>query len=571
METKNSNGRLPTEIEMHQTNHQFGNHEISTLNSTSVLQRNWSTREFSCLEDEESCWWGTWCCCILWARNIASFQLESSPLLLMSFLAYLRTEIRNKLNIKGTYTGDLLMYMCCSCCSVCHESREAKATNMKELDYLSGEPLEDIDMEFEQRALGNTSGTTGSISTDGSFIQHISSVSKTSKFLVGICSLISFVASVNLLLRGKGLHLVVLILVFIQPLVVLYLLYWRSRRRFATLDNVIKMFSCGFFLATTQAVFLESLLEFCITLFATMVLSIEEGGSGPQSSNPSTQGTGATSKIYSNQILMYIMQNLINVIPNSYQPYNRFDHSVTAYHYENINTNTISMVSTFNMTVTNTTSNKPFQFTQSMMRENIILVVFILFLMSFVVAAGVEETTKHFAVRCCKLSTPLKDPHAIMVYLLTSALGFATAENIEYVFGQKSSPIPGTTLFEGELFVLFIRLLMPIHLICSVLQSVNMSKVLLGQSTMNVFQILLPAILLHGTYDFVLFLSGSLEYIYEINGDLMTIVSFTLSGIITVCGLAWAYYSFTKVVSDYQNGWRRFDTEDPEVFNAVNL
>ena len=60
---------------------------------------------------------------------------------------------------------------------------------------------------------------------------------------------------------------------------------------------------------------------------------------------------------------------------------------------------------------------------------------------------------------------------------MAGALGFATAENIEYVFGSTTSPIPGVSLVEGELLVLLARVLMPIHVICSVLQARNLSKV----------------------------------------------------------------------------------------------
>jgi hypothetical protein len=110
-------------------------------------------------------------------------------------------------------------------------------------------------------------------------------------------------------------------------------------------------------------------------------------------------------------------------------------------------------------------------------QKHILLTIFVLFLMAFVVAAGVEETMKHFVVRCCRFPTPLKDPHSILVYLMAGALGFATSENIEYVFGTTTSPIPGTTVFIGELIVLLTRVLMPIHVICSVIQAANLSKV----------------------------------------------------------------------------------------------
>jgi RsiW-degrading membrane proteinase PrsW (M82 family) len=68
-------------------------------------------------------------------------------------------------------------------------------------------------------------------------------------------------------------------------------------------------------------------------------------------------------------------------------------------------------------------------------------VILVVFFMAFVVAAGVEETMKHFVVRCCQFPSVLKDPHTVLVYLLSAALGFATAENIEYVFSSGSSGI----------------------------------------------------------------------------------------------------------------------------------
>ena len=114
--------------------------------------------------------------------------------------------------------------------------------------------------------------------------------------------------------------------------------------------------------------------------------------------------------------------------------------------------------------------------------SHFIATVVLLILISYVVAAGVEETMKHFIVKNCRFPVPLKDPHTVLVYFMSGALGFATFENIEYIFG-KDSPIPGFTLFEGELLILLMRVLMPIHVICSVIQAVGVSKVSLYEIT----------------------------------------------------------------------------------------
>ena len=115
---------------------------------------------------------------------------------------------------------------------------------------------------------------------------------------------------------------------------------------------------------------------------------------------------------------------------------------------------------------------------RNILKSHIFLLLISLFVMAFVIAAGVEESMKHFVVRCCQFPTALTNPHTILVYLLAGALGFATAENIEYVFSQSGDASIGSiTLLEGELLILLMRVLTPVHAICSVIQAAAMSKV----------------------------------------------------------------------------------------------
>ena len=61
---------------------------------------------------------------------------------------------------------------------------------------------------------------------------------------------------------------------------------------------------------------------------------------------------------------------------------------------------------------------------------------------------------------------------------MAGALGFATFENTEYVFfsGGGTQAFSESVLI-NELFVLLLRVLMPIHVICAVLQAISFSKV----------------------------------------------------------------------------------------------
>lgn len=56
-------------------------------------------------------------------------------------------------------------------------------------------------------------------------------------------------------------------------------------------------------------------------------------------------------------------------------------------------------------------ASNPLQEKRAILKEHIVVVVIGLMLMSYVVAAGVEETMKHFIVRCCRFPSRLKSPH----------------------------------------------------------------------------------------------------------------------------------------------------------------
>ena len=115
---------------------------------------NWKSDIFNvnaCIQDEESTWFTTWCCWIVQARTTQMFGLGESfretcifwagiVIFLMSFLfgqgfvifvtlalfvysawrrAKIRTEIRQKLSIPGTFSNDMVTHSCYSLCAIC--------------------------------------------------------------------------------------------------------------------------------------------------------------------------------------------------------------------------------------------------------------------------------------------------------------------------------------------------------------------------------------------------------------------------------------------------------------------
>ncbi len=323
---------------------------------------------------------------------------------------------------------------------------------MKKLDFCYGQDLEKIDeIPVEGVVLDEHL-----LPQEASLLQHLKYTSKTSRLL--LCGGLSLLVLLPFVTRQTGSSMLVLGLVFVQPVLILYFFYWRTNRKHALLDYVIKLFVCGFAVATTQSMFFESFLQLVFGVVLAVVLAIFDP-------NALSELTGAADKSNASSMVTFLLDNpMVQLDP---APLNS-----TLYHMDLRSLSSLPM----DLSGGNSTSVLS-SMTSATARHHVLIALAGLLFMAYVVAAGVEETMKHFDVRCCRFPEPLKNPHTVMVYMLCGALGFATAENIEYVFGTKTSPVPGTSLLVGELFVLLMRVCLPVHLICSVLQAANYSQV----------------------------------------------------------------------------------------------
>jgi hypothetical protein len=65
----------------------------------------------------------------------------------------------------------------------------------------------------------------------------------------------------------------------------------------------------------------------------------------------------------------------------------------------------------------------------------------------------------------------------------------------------------------------------------------------------------LPAIALHGTFDFTLFLTAAFEFMYNRDSLMDEILSMVFSLVLTILGAYWAYREYTNVQSMFDSGW----------------
>ena len=423
-------------------------------------------------------WWGTWCCWILNARTVESFGFGSSltetvyfwifiavlvlftivlgPLgfivagMIGGFLfatrrALVRAKIRQRMGIYGSGVEDFCYHFCCTCCTVCQEAREVKFAKLPIRDYCSGELLV---LEADSPGTGLPEDSYSGIqlldANEESIMTALEKLSKTSRIILYLSATVVGITVLVLSITNPR-NILVLALVFAQPLIVVYFVYWRKLRNYASFDYVIKLFAVGFWFATFQSIIIEMILQ--------IILSILFGGafSRQAESSVSTDDNTDSHKAAS------LYTSTINLIMGQYSsPHTAAVHGVIQ----------ATDPTTPNESATPNASPPP-----------MVLYMTYMLLNAYVVAAGTEETMKNFIVRCCQFPGSMKHPYTVLIYLLAGALGFATSENITYVFGIRNAK-GAESAMEEELLILFVRILMPVHLICSVLQACKLSTVL---------------------------------------------------------------------------------------------
>jgi hypothetical protein len=134
---------------------------------------------------------------------------------------------------------------------------------------------------------------------------------------------------------------------------------------------------------------------------------------------------------------------------------------------------------------------------------------------------------------------------SITVAMVCVALGFSLCEDLVYIFLYSGSSVG------MEIYVLLARTLFPIHVICAAMQSIGVTGRDVEKMPTRFGRVLLPAILFHGTYDFLVlwidFLTGlgRQDGYNEADEELAmarnVIVSYSISAVLMTIALYWYY------------------------------
>ena len=84
-----------------------------------------------------------------------------------------------------------------------------------------------------------------------------------------------------------------------------------------------------------------------------------------------------------------------------------------------------------------------------------------------------------------------------------------------------------------------------------------------------ILQILFPALVLHGTFDYVLFILGAVGYAYDLPDIGVEIASVVFGINVTIAGIVYATRAFKRVETEFREGWRIMPGDEDQVRNPI--
>lgn len=368
--------------------------------------------------------------------------------------------------------------LCCGFCGVAQESREIEtlmSPGMLRIDYITMQPMMDYYPKIYEARNSNERLTSW-------WYDRLSLFSRRTVKNCVIFLVLLFVWS--LLSRGLNhkfgpKNYIVFILTLLQSLGLLAVVYWKHTKD-VSIDALVKFFAVGFCLSTTLAIFFELILGLMIRLSMAFLMAV--------SGIDVMEDNGYTLFELGSGTMLNAMQE-VNYGGVNYREYLKT--------YGNA--------------------------------HPIIYTVYI-FSISFILAALIEETCKYFGYRMVDhpdfyskaeieeaakcYDDPKEEPIlasfanqnrslqskgvAITISMVAVGVGFACCENLVYIF------IYGKAHYTSEIFILLARSLFPVHPIAAALQSIQVCKRNLENENLRLGRIILPGIIFHGFYDFML-------------------------------------------------------------------
>lgn len=467
-------------------------------------------------------------------------------------------------------------FQCLSVCALAQEAREIRLLlppRYQRVDFITHQPFH----EYHQNVASLRLYWMGKGDKPGGIMPHYNALSRLSRLIVvtGTLSVAAIVAALMFNPRAafSWQDAVVLAATFLQSFLVLFIVHWIFHKSDLSLDAVIKLFAAGFLIAVPSAFFFEGLLVNVVlfgawTLYEMLYLML---------------GDTFTTFIFDHWRLVWICGELFNAyvvaaiteelckyytfravehpdllfltgLNRTEQDENAVDGGLVKYPFgshqvqlHNSNRDEASVKSHRSNKSSNSKRISRFfrKKDEALLEEN-----------------GESE----FKDDIEDIRTHRQRAMAITTGMISVAVGLACAENFLYVFVLGGALANDKAEHHGDILeawiVLFFRSIFPVHALAAAMQSINMIRKFVEGShdsghRIGVGRIILPAVILHGTFDAILlgvnvFIETAWDKYLEENegnaGDgqpynpvVLNIVAWLSIVGVMVAGIAWYY------------------------------
>ena len=215
---------------------------------------------------------------------------------------------------------------------------------------------------------------------------------------IGICSQPTLLVADSLVgaqwtLWEQPTRMAVVFVILVQPVVILYFFYWRTRRHQTSLDLVIKCFAIGYWLSSVQS---QALVAVTMSIFyAVAEVTV---GVYKMSDASSAAMLNGTNTIQLTNLHDYALPQFSNVTRHN------ADDELHVVPPIPIDLNIRAFIAS-------------------------------IFYISLVLRAAIDESVKHYIVRCFPFTSPLKNPQCVLgTYVRTHLFFFCILSSIDCNF-----------------------------------------------------------------------------------------------------------------------------------------
>jgi hypothetical protein len=394
------------------------------------------------------------------------------------------------------------------------------------VDYITHQPF----IEYQKDVNDLRRGWLGKTRRKAGMMPHIYALSKLSRGIVIGSTTTVVVILLTLLFNPRASFswsdAIVLVATFVQSFLVLYVVHWIFHKSDLSLDAVIKFFAAGFLIAVPTAFFFEGLVVNLILFMAYLLYMTLEW----------LVGDGFVNWVQSQYWVIWLVGELINAYLVAavteelckYYTFRAVEHPdlifLTGLHRESNDGNAVDgghisySYGSHQVSELNRSIHRSDSMGECSHRSNASLGR-----QAFDAVAS-TTTEEEFYEDENDARTYRQKAAAVTTGMISVAVGLACAENFIYVFLMGGAQEKAME----EWIVLLFRSIFPIHALAAAMQSINMIRKFVectddNDHRIGVGRIILPAVLLHGTFDAILlsinvFVESSWDRYLDANG-----------------------------------------------------